>query len=146
MMLTALLAAAQAAAPVPVTIGDIRMHLFYEERGRLSDDVSPPRDFSAWNTTIGGGEAEEPANDLLIVTELITQGEQNVLTPLRVVARGERGRVLAERRYENMLTSEAGRVYLPLWIRDAGCAGIITVTATFRDQSKSETLSLNCGE
>jgi len=147
MMLIALVAAAaQAAAPPAAELGEIRMHLFYEETGRLSDDVSPPRQFSAWNTAIGGGEAEEPANDLLIVTEIRTEGQQNVTTPLRVVARNERGRVLGDRRFEGTLTSEAGRIHMPLWLRDAGCAGIVTVTATLGRQTKTETLSLNCGE
>jgi hypothetical protein len=145
-MILLLAALAQAVAPVPAELGDIRMHLFYEETGRLSDDISPPRTFAAWNTVIGGGEAEEQANDLLIVTEIRTEGQQNVSTPLRVAVRNEAGRVLAERRFDGTLTSEAGRVHLPLWIRDAGCAGIITVTATFGRQTKTETLSLNCGE
>ncbi len=147
MILAGILATAvQAVAPVPAELGEIRMHLFYEETGRLSDDISPPRDFSAWNTVSGGGEAEEPANDLLIVAELRTEGQQSVRSPLRVTARNAGGRLLGERRFVEMFTSEAGRVYLPLWIRDAGCAGIINVTATFRDRTSRESLTLNCGE
>lgn len=146
MLATILAVAAQAVAPAPVELGDIRMHLFYEETGRLSDDVSPPRNFAAWNTPIGGGEAEEPANGLLVVAEIRTDGQQNVRTPLRVTARNERGRLLADSRFIEMLTSEAGRAYFPLWLRDAGCAGIITVTATLGSQSKTESLTLHCGE
>ena len=147
MMLAGILAvAAQAVAPAPVELGDIRMHLFYKETGRLSDDVSPPRNFAAWNTPIGGGEAEEPATDLLVVAEIRTDGQQNVRMPLRVTARNARGRVLGDRRLTEMLTSETGRAYFPLWLRDTGCAGIITVTATLGGQSKTETLTLHCGE
>jgi hypothetical protein len=146
MSLLAVLVALQAVQPAAAALGEIRMHLFYEETGRLSPDISPPRDFSAWNTVIGGGEAEEPANDLLVVVEIKTEGQQNVSTPLRVVARGGDGRLLGERRFTGALTSEAGRVYSPLWLRDATCAGEIRVTATFGSQSRSETLSLHCGE
>lgn len=137
----------QAATPdPPARLTDIRMHLFYEETGRLSPDISPPRQFSAWNTVIGGGEAEEPANDLLVVVELEADGERFESSPLRITARNERGRVLGDRRFDSLYTSPAGRAYRPLWLRDATCAGIVTVTATLGDQAQSETLTLHCGE
>lgn len=129
------------------TLGDIRMHLFYQETGRLSPDISPPATFTGWNTIIGEGDAEEVANDLLVVVEIRADGEQSIGTPLRVVARGGEGnRILAEGRWDGVLTSSAGRAYLPLLIRNAGCAGNIRVTATFGRATQSETLTLDCGE
>ena len=141
-----LLAMAQAVPLVPVELGEIRMHLFYEHSGQLSDDISPPRDFAAWNTVTGGGEAGQPANDLLIVAELRTEGQQSIQSPVRITASNERGRVLADRRFPDLFTSEAGRAYAPLWLPDAGCAGRIDVTVKFRNQIRTETLTLNCGE
>jgi len=138
--------AVQAAPLAAVELGEIRMHLFYEETGRLSPDISPPANFSAWNTLIGAGDAEEQANDILIVVELRTSGQRNVETPLRIVARNRDGRTLGERRFSGALTSETGRVYNPLWLRDSTCAGQIIVTATFGRQTRSETISLHCGE
>lgn len=136
----------QGAAAAPVTLGEIRMHLFYAETGRLSRDISPPNEFAGWNTIIGEGSAEENANDLLVVVELRTRGEQNFTTPLSVVARDRRGRVLGQRRFAGGLTGENGRAYQALYLADAGCAGPITVTATIGRQTRRETLALNCGE
>ena len=147
-MIMSLAALALAAAqPAAGTLGDIRMHLFYQETGRLSPDISPPATFTGWNTGIGEGDAEEAADDLVVVVEVRADGHQFIETPLRVVARGGEGnRVLAERRWDSVLTSEAGRAYLPLYLRDVGCAGEIRVTATFGSANRSETLTLDCGE
>lgn len=147
-MIMSLAALALAAAqPAAGTLGDIRMHLFYQETGRLSPDISPPASFSGWNTIIGEGDAEEAADDLVVVVEIRADGHHFIDTPLRVVARGGEGnRVLAERRFDDVLTSDAGRAYLPLYLRDVGCAGEIRVTATFGSENRSETLTLDCGE
>jgi hypothetical protein len=136
-----------AAQPAAATLGDIRMHLFYQETGRLSPDISPPNDFTGWNTVIGEGSAEEAADDLLVVAEVRTTGEQNVETPLRIVARGGPGnRVLAQRSWTGLLTSTQGRAYLPLYVPGASCAGEIRVTVTLGRATRSETLTLACGE
>ena len=148
-MFTILAAAAAATQPAPapaVTLGDIRMHLFYQETGRLSPDISPPAsDFAGFNVIIGGGGAEEAANDLVVVVELRTQGEQSIQRPLTITARAGR-RLLGQRRIDSMLTSDQGRVYLPLWLKDVGCAGPIRVEVSFGRERRSETLALNCGE
>ena len=144
----AAVAASAAVQPAPapaVTLGDIRMHLLYQETGRLSPDISPPNEFIGWNTVIGEGSAEESASDMVVVAELRTQGEQAFERPLTITVRSGR-RVLGQRRFNSMLTSDQGRVYLPLWLKDVGCAGLIRVEVTFGRERKSETLALNCGE
>ncbi|HEX9963625.1 MAG TPA: hypothetical protein VGB04_01425 [Allosphingosinicella sp.] len=45
-------------------------HLFYENTGRLSKDISPPVEFTGWNTVIGEGSAEDAADDLLVTVEV----------------------------------------------------------------------------
>ena len=145
-LLAAFLAAAQPAAAPPSELGEIRMHLFYEATGRLSRDISPPNEFSGWNTIIGAGDAEEYADDLLVVVEIRTGGHHFLETPLRIVARGRNNRIIAQRRFDSTLTSEAGRAYRPLWLNGVGCAGRIVVTASYGSQSRSEALSLGCGE
>ena len=141
----AAIAATQPAAAPVVTIGDIRMHLFYQETGRLSPDISQANGFAGWNVIIGGGGAEEAANDLVVVVELRTQGEQSIQRPLTITARAGR-RLLGQRRIDSILTSDQGRVYLPLWLKDVGCAGSIRVEVSFGRERKAETLALNCGE
>jgi hypothetical protein len=130
-------------------VGRIRAHLVYEETGRLSEDLVARPDFAAWNTIIGSGEAEEPANDVLVMVEVIAAsgGEENISTPLEIVARGEDGRVLGRRRFRDSLyTSEQGRVWKALWLPDSTCAGRIDITATITGRARSAQLNLGCGE
>lgn len=63
-------------------ISNPSVRLWYEETGRLSDDIAPPREFNLWNTIIGEGDAEEHANDALFTVELHSDGEQNIAQPL----------------------------------------------------------------
>ena len=142
-VLAALVAAPSATAP---SIGAIRMQLFYEETGRLSRDIAPPADFTGWNTVIGEGSAEESANDLLVLVEVRTGGAENVLQPLSVVARNGKGRIIAQRRCANLLTSGQGRTWKALWLADVGCAGRVEVTATIGRSVRKSAIDLDCGE
>ena len=130
-------------------VGRIRAHLVYEETGRLSEDLVARPDFAAWNTIIGSGEAEEPANDVLVMVEVIAAsgGEENISTPLEIVARGEDRRVLGRCRFRDSLyTSEQGRVWKALWLPDSTCVGRIDITATITGRARSAQLNLGCGE
>ena len=130
-------------------VGQIRAHLVYEDTGRLSEDLIARPDFAAWNTIIGSGEAEEPANDVLLLVEVIAAGggEENISTPLEIVARGEDGRVLGRRRFRDSLyTSEQGRVWKALWLPDSTCAGRIDITAILGSTRRSAQINLGCGE
>ena len=130
-------------------VGQIRAHLVYEETGRLSEDLVARPDFAAWNTIIGSGEAEEPANDVLVLVEVVSAsgGEDNIATPLEIVARGEDGRVLGRRRFrDSLFTTEPGRVWKPLWLPDSTCEGRMTITATLGRSTRTAELNLGCGE
>ena len=132
--------AAQETPTAPAVLGDIRMFLLWHATGQLSEDVSPPSDFAGWNTTTR-------ADDLLITAEVRTTGEQFYDRPvLRIVARGARGRILGQRSFRAILTSDAGRAYLPLWLNDVTCEGDIQVTVTYGPQTRTETIPLHCGE
>ncbi len=132
--------AAQAQAPVASELGDVRIHLFSNRTGRLSDDISAPdSQFAGWNTLF-------EADDLVIVAELRTTGEQFIERPLRIVVRGPGNRILGQRRFNTILTSDAGRAYLPLYLNDVTCAGTIQVTVTHGAQTRTESLTLMCGE
>ena len=151
-MIGLMVAAAAAGAAAPSSraphIGQIRMHLFLEESGRLSPDIAPPHEFIGWNTIIGEGSAGEAANDLLILVEAKgTGGKENIALPLSIVARGRGGKVIGQRRFkDSLLTSADGRVWKSLWLQDVGCAGIIRVTATLGRSIKSTSIALDCGE
>ena len=141
--LAAMLAAPSAgAAP---SVGAFRMQLFYEDSGRLSRDIAPPADFAGWNTIIGEGSAEEAANDLLVTVEVRGPPGEFIEQPLTLVARVG-GKVLAQRRFDNLLTNGQGRTWKALWLADVGCAGRIEVTATIGRSTRKSAISLDCGE
>ena len=137
-------------------IGRIRAHLVYEETGRLSPDILSQPDFLAWNTIIGEGSAEEIANDLLVLVEVIgsTGGEENIDGPLEIsVRRGEgltvgrpSGNANARRRFDSLLTSDQGRVWKALFLPDVGCAGRLEIAATIGRSTRRATLDLVCGD
>ena len=132
--------AAQSTPTAPAELGEIRMYLFYHASGALSEDVSPPSGFGGWNTTIH-------ADDLLVVAEVRTRGEQYFDRPaLRIVARGAHNRILGQRSFRGILTSNDGFARLPLWLNDVTCEGDIQVTVTYGTQTRTETIPLHCGE
>lgn len=132
--------AAQVQTPVASELGDVRMHLFSNRTGRLSEDLTAPdSQFAGWNTLF-------EADDLVVVAEVRTTGEQFIERPLRIVVRGPRNRILGQRVFRGILTSEAGRAYLPLFLNDITCAGDIQVTVTYGTDTHTERLSLRCGE
>ena len=141
----AALLAAPSASTTP-SVGAIRMQLFYEETGRLSRDIAPPADFTGWNTIIGEGSAEEAANDLLVLIEVRGAAGETVVQPLSVVARGGNNKVIAQRRFADLLTSAQGRTWKALWLADVGCAGRIEVTATIGRWTRKSAINLDCGE
>jgi hypothetical protein len=146
-MIAAFLAAmlAAPAAPPAPSVGAFRMQLFYEDSGRLSKDISPPVPFTGWNTIIGEGSAEAAANDLLVTVEVRGPPGEFIEQPLTLVARVG-GKVLAQRRFDTLLTNVQGRTHKALWLADVGCAGRIEVTATIGRSTRKSAISLDCGE
>jgi hypothetical protein len=146
-LMAAMLAAPAApAAPAAVPrVGAFKMQLYYENTGRLSKDISPPVEFSGWNTIIGEGSAEEAANDLLVTVEVKGPPGEAIEQPLTLVARAN-GKVLAQRRFDTLLTTVEGRTWKALWLNDVGCAGRIEVTATIGKSTRKSAIRLDCGE
>ncbi|HTU09986.1 MAG TPA: hypothetical protein VMG08_03720 [Allosphingosinicella sp.] len=131
---------AQAPAPAASELGEVRMHLFSNRTGGLSNDISEPDSgFAGFNTLF-------EADDLVVVAEVRTTGEQFIERPLRIVVRGPRNRILGQRTFRAILTSDAGRAYLPLYLNDITCAGAIQVIVTYGAQTRTERLNLLCGE
>lgn len=130
-----------------VRLGEIEAKLFYYQSGRLSDDVlNRDQPFIGWNTIIGAGDAEEAADDLLVLVPIFADGEKSVDGPIELSVRDKKGKLLGRRHFGSMLTSSDGKAYLALWLRDVGCAGEMTFHARFREQRREATLALQCGE
>ena len=137
----ALIAAAALAAqnPQPASqLGDLRAYILSNRTGQYSDDISPPESGGHWNRVLEG-------DDIVVMQEIRTSGEQFLERPLRIVARVGR-RILAQRTYRGILTTEAGRAFQHLVVPDSTCAGDIQVTVTYGAQTLTETLQMRCGE
>ena len=137
----ALIAAAGAAAqnPPPASeLGELRAYVLSNRTGRFSEDISPPDSGGHWNRVLEG-------DDIVIMQEIRTSGHQYLERRLRIVARVGR-RILAQRTYNGILTTDEGRAYQHLVVPDSTCAGDIQVTVTYGTQSLTETLQMRCGE
>ncbi len=141
---------ASASEPLPegeILLGPIRAHLFYKGSGRLSEDLfTREPSFIAWNTVIGAGDAEEAADDILFVVPVRANEEQFTDDPLTIRVTDSNGKVLTERVHGSILTSDEGYAYLPLWADDLTCGGELAIKVKFRNQQRSKTLAMHCGE
>jgi hypothetical protein len=142
-----MVSSASQAAAVAATLGNPQVRLWYEESGRLSANIAPPKSVTLWNTCIGEGDAQEDANDALFTIEVRTAGQQNVRPPLTLVATDGKGKILARRTITNVLTSDAGRATLALWVPNVGCGvGKVVFSARMGTASRSVSLSFDGGE
>lgn len=122
------------------------VRLWYEETGRLSDNVAPPKQVTLWNTIVGEGDAEEHADNALFTIDVRSDGEQNIGLPLLLTATDAKGKVLGRRTVGNLLTSEAGNVTAALWVNDIGCAGTVVFAAQLGAAKRTVSLNFDCGE
>lgn len=134
------------AEAVAVHLDRPQVRLWYEESGRLSEDIAPPKTLTLWNTIIGEGDVEENANDALFTVHVRTTGEQNVDQPLLLTATDKAGKTLAQRTFKSILTSKEGDAVLPLWVRDIGCAGTVVFSARIGTERQSFSIDFPCGE
>jgi len=139
-------AQAYAAPSAETHLDNPSVRLWYEESGRLSGNIATPKGFALWNVVIGGGDAEENANDALFTVDLKSRGEQNVTLPLTLTAIDSKGKILARRVFSHLLTGANGNVTVPLWVNNIGCAGTVTFTARYSGERKAVSLGFNCGE
>lgn len=147
--LSASAGAAEPSKPLPIRLGGIEARLFYQTRGKLSDDLLAREEpFTGWNTVIGEGPVEDAATDLLVDVKVLGNGtdEQSVDDPLEIWVTDKAGKTLAKRTFANLLVPYEGALHNALWLRDVGCAGKLTFHARFRKQVKTASLALDCGE
>lgn len=147
--------AATAAAdnkPAELTIARLEARLFYEETGRLSDELlHRPKPFTGWNTIIGEGDAEEHADDLLITVRMepsggAAQDQKSVDATLTLSAYDRSGKLVGQRIYDHLLTSDVGKVSKPLWLPSVGCIGDLRIVARYNGEQKTAAITLGCGE
>jgi hypothetical protein len=125
-------------------VTDIKAQLLYERSGKLSVDLTGTPDFAIWNTVIGEGSAEEPADDVLVSAVISGPEERNLTVPLTLTALDAKGKVLASRTMTRIL---AGKVYVrSILLKDVGCAGLIRLEARLGASVRREKIEMDCGE
>lgn len=129
-----------------VSLDKLQVRLWYQETGRLSDNIAPPAVVSLWNTILGEGDAEEIANSVIFTAQIRTNGEQNVDQTLTLSATDSSGTVLAQSMFANILTSQTGVAVVPLWVGEVGCAGTVLFSAQIGSDSRSVSIDFPCGE
>jgi hypothetical protein len=143
------LAVPAAAADDGIKLGPITVQLFYKTSGTLSKDIIARKPaFSGWNTGVGEGDAEEPAEDLLVNVTVSNPGDDGVFLDEKVElwVTDEGGDELARREFKGLLVPYKGKVSNPLWMEDIACAGLLVFHAKFRKQVKTAQVRLDCGE
>ena len=144
--LSAIAGPANACAP-DVGIEAVRAHLLYAFSGTLSDDILAREEpFIGWNTPIGGGDADEAADDLLVVVEIGSTGEVYLDGVLEIRVTNEHGEEIGLRKFDGLLTSEEGKGAFALYLPDSTCGGMLTIEASLLGEKKSAQLQLYCGE
>ena len=142
------------AAPQPTgTIDKITIQLLYKTTGTFSPDIADPAGFAGWNTIIAGGDAKEPADDLLVQVHLKMKPEEgNLAGTVTIEVTGERSGnankpgSLAKHSCTGIYYRD-GRSVCTLLVRNATCAGRVTVRAALgRTERKSTGVTLGCGE
>lgn len=130
-----------------VKIDNIRAHLFYEHMGRLSKSIALPTSFSGFNTMIGEGDAEEPAQDLLIVVELSGPKNAYIKRPLTIIVSHPGGnRPSSKREFKEGLSfGESGKIAKALYVENATCSPL-RAAASIGASTKQIVIDFRCGE
>lgn len=139
---TALLATTQRTRII--WIDHIEMRLLYAYSGTLSEDISKPFEFSAWNTVIGEGEAKEPADDVLVTVHMGSMPTAR-FEPVTITAKDGNGKILGKRT-TTAWAGNGGKATASLMLYGVTCAGTLTVTAKMGQSSMTNTANLPCGE
>ena len=145
-LVTGLLAtSATARTGATIRLVSIEAKLLYERTGKLSKNILPPAKFEGHNTLIGEGDAEEPANDILVTIGLAVDADEATSTAPLVIKVTGNGKTLAQRSLTSILLTK-GHAYRSMLVPDATCAGTLVVEAMLGAQKKTAKVVLACGE
>jgi hypothetical protein len=130
-----------------VHVEDIRVQLFYENSGVLSEALTKIKDLTLWNTIIGEGSAKGPATSFLISVVLrgkpasFVKAERVVVT---VFDESKKAKIV-QRRFDSFSFDDEGRVIKPVFVEDNTCTPI-RITARSKGDTKTITMPFKCGE
>src|SRR6266481_247918 len=134
------------AAAQTVHIEDIRVQLFYENTGLLSDDFTKKKNLDLWNTTIGEGGSGGPARSFLASIVLRSKPNSFLKQEVVVTVMDDRKKVkLMERRFNGLLFDKEGQLVKPVFVENRTCSPT-TISAGINKSTKQVALPFECGE
>ena len=120
----------------------IRVHLFKENTGTLSDDIVTNNP-GLWNVIIGDNQANSFLVSVVISGKPDTYDRDG--TVVVSVFDDETKRRIARRSFRGFLFGKDGRTYKPVLVDNLTCSRVRIVART-RVGEKSETVTFKCGE
>lgn len=145
-------ALAQQPASSGIAIQDIKVQLFMERSGTLSENLIGSKKV-LFNTPTGAGDAGEPAESVLVT--LVFQGPKNSrgsdklardLAAVKVTQTLKTGpKILINRAFGGMQFAEAGVAYKAFMLDSATCAPL-EIEARVGRSRKTVKLDFKCGE
>jgi hypothetical protein len=138
-------AAAQQAAPraAPIRIGEVRVHLFQEGTGTLSENLLGRNPRVLGNVII----ADDPANAFLVIVRLDgppDSFQERAELQITVRTQGPRPGTV-ERRFSGLLFGRTGRVHKAIMVHDQVCAPA-DIEVRIGRETRRATLGFRCGE
>ena len=141
-----------APALAQVAIEDIKIQLFLERSGKLSDNiVGAKKKFH--NSVIGEGDAGEPAESVLVT--LVISGPKNTVSSDRIARdlasvtvsqSGKQGtKVLLRRAYGGFRFGDDGKIHKAFYLDNATCAPL-EVDVKLARSRKTAKIDFTCGE
>ena len=144
-----LTSAALSAEESAVRLDKISIHLFLENSGTLSDDVTSIFGFSAWNFRPSGiGFSDNDRFHSFLIKVWLSSERETFQTSeqARVLVRSEKtGKVLFESTIKGVHIGKEGRTVKPLLVSGYVCEPLI-VEVRGRPKSITKILPFKCGE
>lgn len=142
LLLAAFAAFAGNAAAQQSRVESIRVHLFKENTGTLSDDIVTNNP-GLWNVIIGDNQAESFLVSVVISGKPDSYDDKGIAVVS--VFDDDKKKLVAKRSFRGFLFGKDGRTYKPIFIEHLTCSRVRIVARTPAGE-KSETVTFRCGE
>lgn len=125
-------------------VAGVEAMLLYEQSGKMSVNLAGNGYFTAFNSVIGEGSAQENASDMVIRAVIKAPEQTFSKIPLVITVYDNKGRVIQQRKIESLLLEKT--THRTMLLENGSCVGEITLEAKMGKSVKRETLNMMCGE
>jgi hypothetical protein len=137
-----------AAAGNKVELDSFSVHLFLEDSGALSRDITKITDFHSWNFKSDEGKADAILIKIRFRSdgEAFAKGEQSkVIVTTQAKKHDGSNRIITSERLKDIYVGPQGNSYRAIFVPDIGCTPL-KVTVTEGRKTLTEKLDFACGE